>query len=211
MKLSELTAELAGKTTLQQDQILKRCVGREVEMRSMICDVDADSINLDFISGDTAADKRDWDIQLFFEPERFGKELLSYGYGDDVVVVATLRSSELDYLQILAFDLQRIRKTGTTLDSRDQAEAKAEASRCFIATAAYGSAAERDVLVLRSFRDDVLIKRSLGRGFVRLYERLSPSFAVQMGRRPMLRAAVRSCIRPVARAIAQIRGYASRG
>jgi hypothetical protein len=211
MKLSELTAELANKTTLQQRQILKRCIGREIEMQSMICDIDADSINLDFISGDTAADKRDWDIQLFFDSERFGKELLSYGYGDDVAVVATLRSTELDHLQILTFDLQRIRKVGTTLDSRDDTRAKAEASRCFIATAAYGSAAASDVLVLRSFRDDVLMKLSLGRGFVRLYERLSPSFAVQMRRRPMLRAAVRSCICPVARTIARIRGYAGRG
>lgn len=48
---------------------------------------------------------------------------------------------------------------------------------CFIATAVYGSYDAPEVIILREFKDKVLINNRLGSLFVRLYYRLSPSIA----------------------------------
>ena len=40
---------------------------------------------------------------------------------------------------------------------------------CFIATAAYGSLMEPHVMILRDFRDRILLTNSLGKGFVKAY------------------------------------------
>ena len=48
---------------------------------------------------------------------------------------------------------------------------------CFIATTAYGSRMADDVEVLKSSRDNVLLKNSVGRRFVRFYYEVSPPLA----------------------------------
>lgn len=50
-------------------------------------------------------------------------------------------------------------------------------SRCFIATAAYGSPFDRNVGVLRQFRDEHLMSSRAGRFFVDTYYRVSPAAA----------------------------------
>lgn len=51
---------------------------------------------------------------------------------------------------------------------------------CFIATAAYGSAHEPSVQVLRSFRDRVLVRSRLGCAFVSAYYAVSPDLAARL-------------------------------
>jgi len=68
----------------------------------------------------------------------------------------------------------------------------AKPSTCFIATAAYGSALAPEVSELRSFRDRVLLRNRLGRGFVRFYYAASPALARWIESRPVARGAVRS-------------------
>lgn len=51
---------------------------------------------------------------------------------------------------------------------------------CYIATAVYGSYDAPDVLVLRSFRDQVLRKHWLGRCFIKAYYFLSPPIAERL-------------------------------
>jgi YVTN family beta-propeller protein len=72
---------------------------------------------------------------------------------------------------------------------------------CFIATAAYGSAMAEEVMTLRRFRDERLLKTVAGREFVRLYYRYSPGVADYIRERDSLRAAVRTGLWPVVIAV----------
>ena len=68
---------------------------------------------------------------------------------------------------------------------------------CFIATAAYGSAMEADVVVLRQFRDTYLLTNRPGEAFVGLYYRTSPGVASYISKHETLRAATRIALTPV--------------
>ena len=68
---------------------------------------------------------------------------------------------------------------------------------CFIATAAFGSYMEPHVMVLREFRDKLLLPHPAGRWFVRAYYKHSPPPADYIAARTWLRATVRILLLPV--------------
>jgi hypothetical protein len=68
---------------------------------------------------------------------------------------------------------------------------------CFIATAAYGSRMAKDVEVLEKMRDEYLLSNELGRAFVSLYYRYSPSAARLIAQSPMMRKIARIGLYPV--------------
>ena len=67
----------------------------------------------------------------------------------------------------------------------------ANAKRCFIATATYGSVMAPEVMTFRQFRDDILLTSKAGELFVNLYYFISPPFAGLISRSPVLRIGVR--------------------
>jgi hypothetical protein len=68
---------------------------------------------------------------------------------------------------------------------------------CFIATAAFGSYENRWVWVLRDFRDQVLLPRDWGKGFVEWYYAHSPGAAAWIGAHGWARGATRVALVPV--------------
>ncbi len=74
-------------------------------------------------------------------------------------------------------------------------------SRCFIATAAYGSDMEPDVLLLRKFRDEKLLATETGKDLVEAYYALSPPIADAIREHESLRAITRALLRPVIYAV----------
>ena len=68
---------------------------------------------------------------------------------------------------------------------------------CFIATAAFGSAIEPQVELLRDFRDQVLMTNAPGRWFVDLYYTYSPPVARTIAQSGWLKAVVRTLLLPV--------------
>jgi hypothetical protein len=77
---------------------------------------------------------------------------------------------------------------------------------CFVATAAYGSAAAPEVQFLRNFRDEVLLTSIPGTWFVRCYYVVSPSIADVIAQRPLMRSAVRKALlQPLVNYLKQIK------
>jgi hypothetical protein len=68
---------------------------------------------------------------------------------------------------------------------------------CFIATAAYGTEMAKEVVVLKRFRDEHLLKNRAGRAFVRWYYRHSPPVADFIRDKGILKAAVRVGLKPL--------------
>lgn len=78
-------------------------------------------------------------------------------------------------------------------------------SGCFIATAAYGSYMEPQVMVLREFRDKHLMTNEIGRALVKLYYRTSPPIAEYIANNEALRSLSRWLLTPIVYSIAHPR------
>jgi hypothetical protein len=70
---------------------------------------------------------------------------------------------------------------------------------CFIATAAFGTPMAEEVVVLKRFRDQYLLSNELGRRFVSLYYRYSPTLAEFISDREWTKRLVRGVLSPLVR------------
>ncbi len=96
------------------------------------------------------------------------------------------------------------KKTGTvtvtSLDNHIQLSCQAliaSTSGCFIATAVYGTDSESEVLTLRHFRDESLLKSEIGESFVETYYKYSPPIADYIRDKSRLKALVRLTLEPI--------------
>ncbi len=88
--------------------------------------------------------------------------------------------------------------TTITMDSSYIIEAGfGRASRCFIATTAYGTPMSKEVQILRDFRDGYLMTGLPGTAFVHLYYTISPPIAQLIVDHPGLKPIVRAGLGPV--------------
>lgn len=65
---------------------------------------------------------------------------------------------------------------------------------CFIATAVYGTETAEEVVLLKKFRDEHLMKNLPGRAFVKFYYRYSPAFADYLRRHNKAKTVVRAAL-----------------
>ena len=68
---------------------------------------------------------------------------------------------------------------------------------CFIATAVYGSDTVAEVILLKNFRDNILLTNPIGKSFVKLYYSNSPPIAAFIARHDYLRSMIRIGLLPV--------------
>ncbi len=100
-------------------------------------------------------------------------------------------------LQYVPDGLLRSCRTGTPSDAitlvqlETGREPKIGSSNCFVATAAYGSPLNHHLTSLRWFRDQYLLRSSLGRTFVQTYYEYGPRAAAWIADKPWVRALVR--------------------
>lgn len=197
MRLEELAKELRYGTTIQKEERAKGLLGTEVEITSTISDVAKNSIRLNFILSDANYDIRASSVTVDFDEKEFGRQLLSYSHGEDVKLIGRLKKVTFGFKgeilsPYLAFDLISISKIGTTYKSRKEAkETEAAKQGCFIATVCYGDISSPEVLLLRRFREDILMRSGAGRTLVRGYYRVSPPLARALAHRPLLRKWIR--------------------
>lgn len=85
-------------------------------------------------------------------------------------------------------------------NSKMRIESKSGAA-CFVATAAYQNPYHPDVNYLRSFRDEVLSKNSLGRAFIVWYWRVGPKIAAWVENKPIIRKFSKTAIALIVRLI----------
>jgi hypothetical protein len=77
---------------------------------------------------------------------------------------------------------------------REVESADSNKSKCFIATAAYGSPLASEVIIFRRYRDEVLLNSKIGVTFVKTYYLLSPPLAALIVRIFFLRKIARGLI-----------------
>lgn len=80
-------------------------------------------------------------------------------------------------------------------------DAKQSDPRCFIATAAYGTPTHEKLFYFRWFRDQVLLKSTLGQWFVNRYYDYSPPMAAFIRRHPWVARMTQWLLDPMARMI----------
>ena len=68
---------------------------------------------------------------------------------------------------------------------------------CFIATAAFGTSMAKEVKSLCEFRDNVLLKTTAGRDFIKFYYKTSPPIADFIRNKPVLKTIVRIGLKPL--------------
>lgn len=89
----------------------------------------------------------------------------------------------------------------SSMQKRRYKDPNVKVSRCYIATAVYGSYDAPEVIVLRRFRDEVLSKSLLGRAFIRTYYAISPPVAKRLEKAGRMNRMVRRMLNRVVRRI----------
>jgi len=112
-----------------------------------------------------------------------------YKYWDSIHNVSGLHSVSPQYEETLHRMMDEAVASLRQIDGAYQAPTieKKQAGACFVVTAAMGDASHPDVVVLRRFRDEWLLKRPVGRLAISWYYRVGPTLAARIGKSALRR------------------------
>lgn len=137
----------------------------------------------------------------------YGKSSGNYSTNVDAGNVTEYTVTGLDsntkyYFVATAYDIYTIEsdysnEVSTTTGAAPTPASSSSSSGCFIATAAYGSDMAQEVIVLKKFRDDYLLKTSAGKKFVKFYYEISPPIASFIKNSKLLKTTVRIALTPI--------------
>ena len=108
----------------------------------------------------------------------------------------TLRLTTFDVVPALAQKVREDLETLADLNSNfhkifTAAASKQGQSKCFIATAVYGTSTHRDLGVLRTYRDQIMLPTALGTLFVWIYYHVGPALAIWLPAYPTVSRLIR--------------------
>lgn len=151
-----------------------------------------------------------------FEDKRKVEHLLRRGLNYEIVTVSDLKLPQFGYksdnqIKELILESKTImpEKIEELLNRDELSELKKHQtnkkdSRCFIATAAYGSPLANEINTLRDFRDKKLVSNEIGKRFVTFYYRTSPPIAKIIASRSICRKIVRIILNPIVKLFKRI-------
>lgn len=118
--------------------------------------------------------------KYYFELNRFVYALTSkgYEYTDDIMLIGDPEKID-EYVKYI----EKLQFSGKYIEPQKQLlpKGKDHLSRCYVATAVYGSYDCPEVWTLRRFRDNILSKSLFGRLFIFLYYSISPKLVEWFG------------------------------
>ena len=209
MRLKQLNSELGysnltgNLTEIQREEKCKTLVGTRIEISTSISNIRESDISLENESWSHMSliqdsyDRDQLSIRLHFDKEKFGSQMLELNRQDGVEVTAKITSftgTYPTYCELELISVAKVNDISKRINAEQEAKRKAaeDAERkCFIATACYGNYDASEVLVLRQFRDDKLLKTLLGKLFVKIYYFISPFFAELITKSVLLKQLVR--------------------
>lgn len=204
---NRLQSVRAGRTSLQRGEYAEAAINYEkyLKILSLVTKVERQSLDPKSFNEHpqeiTIIASVLWDLVLIYDsnPKFYGKqnesvELLAKFLRFSPIYNGIIRKAEKEFRRA-----KNPKAYANLLKLCD-----AQASRCFVANAAFETRVDPTVTLLCQFRDQVLRPSPLGRKFIALYYRRSPQAARYLHKKPYLKPVARCVLRGVARALKNI-------
>ncbi len=155
------------------------------------------SVNVRVVSGSTATSGADYvvspsPLNVIFNPGETSK-IFSITLINDGIAEPNGELLKLELYSPVNAELGSITKNNITIND------PVPPGACVVKTAFNSLPMAKEVVALRHFRDQILIKFASGQNFVAWYYRVSPSIADQLARHSVLRVSARAMLTPLVR------------
>lgn len=136
------------------------------------------------LHGIKLGDNRNYVLQIWGNPTEHGDRVWVYGDRTGTTSNGKRFETHLSFNGDNLEDFEGMMITSNTQSSKSK-------SGCFVATACYGDYNANEVLILRAYRDNVLMNSFIGRVFVKFYYFISPPLANFIAKSSTLKSLVR--------------------